>query len=191
MLRFLTFAVSLTLAAAFVPGNALPHGAVVARASARPIMAIPERFRKGGNKVDKDLAPEDVYGDLSVDDAASKIEAVLGEKPKAKKADIKLPEVDLPEVDDVIVAAIKGSSTVMEKSKEALDAAIEFEKENDVSTKAKDAFAMAVDVRRFANSTPPRAENLRRPLPFAYLGNINSLPPLCLSLSLFAVLEAE
>jgi hypothetical protein len=182
MLRFLTFAVSLTLAAAFVPGNALPHGAVVARASARPIMAIPERFRKGGNKVDKDLAPEDVYGDLSVDDAASKIEAVLGEK---------LPEVDLPEVDDVIVAAIKGSSTVMEKSKEALDAAIEFEKENDVSTKAKDAFAMAVDVRRFANSTPPRAENLRRPLPFAYLGNINSLPPLCLSLSLFAVLEAE
>ena len=181
MLRFLTFAVSLTLAAAFMPGNALPHGAVGARASARPIMAIPERFRKGGNKVDKDLA----------DDAASEIEAVLGEKPKAKKADIKLPEVDLPEVDDVIVAAIKGSSTVMEKSKEALDAAIEFEKENDVSTKAKDAFAMAVDVRRFANSTPPRAENVRRPLPFAYLGNIDSLPPLCLSLSLFAVLEAE
>ena len=149
MLRFLTFALSLSLAAGFAPGVACPHGAVAARASA-PIMAIPERFRKsGGKKAKKEPAPGDVFGDLSVDDAASEIEKVLEEKPEANKAEpIKIPDVELPEVDDVIVAAMKGSSTLVEKSKEALDAAIEFEKENDVSTKAKDAFAMAADVCR-------------------------------------------
>lgn len=147
-LRLLTLFATAALATGFMPGAA-PHGGAVVRAASSQVamMAMPERFRKSkkGKKVKKEPTPSDVFGEVDIDAAAAEIEEALEvPEPPKPKASIKLPEVNV-DADEVIVAAIKGSSTVFEKSKEALNAAKEFEEEHDVSSKAKDAFAMVVD----------------------------------------------
>lgn len=161
MFRLLTLATALALTTGFCPA-ALPQSPVVAASACAPLPVVMQggfrdRFRKKKGSAEDDMEPGDVYGDIDIDEAAAAIKDVKSKasKPKAEAEPIKVPEIDVPDIkmpeidaekaEEVLVETVKLGKVGIEKSKELIAKAIEFEQENDVSTKAKDAFSAAVE----------------------------------------------
>ena len=143
MQTLLTLSLFLGAASAFVPVASFVR--TPSMLAARPCAMALGRG-KGDKKNTKKSAAEEIFGEVDVDDAADAIaEWAIGEDPTMlstpSPTPTPTPTFEAPDVEETLVAAIKTSKT-------AFDAALEFERENEVTKKIGEATAAAIQFER-------------------------------------------